>query len=164
MGDRPPKGPAVPNQPGTYYWDDRAEFLALSCVRDYLDANPSADRRQVYLVGDGGAAALAVSIAGHNPDVFTGVAAAGSNLNAGTQEVDLSGLRAYLIVDQSEGDDVEAGMEARDAFTQAGSPVVLERYPRDPAVASDRALLLRALTWLQGKPTPLPGAGDDRWF
>ena len=159
-----PKGPAIPGQAGSHYWDDRAEFLTLSRARDFLTSTPGADRRQVFLAGDGGAAALAVSIAAHHPDVFAGVAAAGARLDAGTGDVDLSGLRAYLIVSKGEPDDVDAASRARDAFVAAGSPVVLERYPAEPALATDRALLLRALSWLQGQPTPLPGAGDERWF
>lgn len=145
-----------------YFWDGRAEFLVVRALREALAAHPRADRRRVFIVGEGDAGRIAVSIAAHHPDLFVGVLAAGSSLEVATDDVELSGLRAFLVVQPGEEED--SGRDARDAFAKASSPVVLERYPQPAPFLKDRAVLLRGLSWLQGEEVHLPGAGEAKHF
>lgn len=156
------RGVEYPGERGYYYWDSRAEFLVLHATRTHLaDVDPG----QVYLAGDhDGGGAFAVGVAAHHPELFAGVLAAGGALDQGTSDVELSGLRAYLVVHaRSEAQEASA-MAARDAFAAADSPVVLERYPAEPQLTRDGALLLRGLNWLRGEALSLPGAGQVREF
>ena len=65
----------------------RLEFIVMERVRAFLEATPSIDRQQVFLIGLGFSGYKAVSIAGHHPDVFAGVYAHGPLLGAEAGEL-----------------------------------------------------------------------------
>jgi hypothetical protein len=144
--------------------DNSSEWRVNQAVDAWLDAHPRADRDRVTLAGNGASGHVALTCAAHRPDVYASVVAAGSRLGSAVGDVELDGTRAYLIVHKDDPEEVEAGVAARDAFAEAGSPVVLERYPVAAPLARDRALLLRAVSWLQGEAISLPGAGKVRPF
>lgn len=158
-----PLGPASTTA-GRHYWDQRGEFIVMHRVRAYLKANPRVDTKQVFVMGEGLVGRLAVTCAANNGDVFSGVLAAGYSLNAGIGDADVSDLRAYLVIQKGNKAQAEAGRLARDAFAEVKSPVVLQRYELAKPFTSDRALVLRALAWLQGKKVVLPGAGKEKLF
>ncbi|RMG14696.1 MAG: hypothetical protein D6731_09880 [Planctomycetota bacterium] len=144
--------------------DSSGEWRLVTVVREALAAHPRADRDRVYLVGEGNAGALALTAAVQHPDLFAGVLAAGPGLDAAVTDVDLSGARAYLVVNAEDPAEVAGGESARDAFAEAGGHVVLERYPLGRPFSRDRALLLRGLGWLRGLTVRLPGAGELKDF
>ena len=159
-----PRGQPVGGGPA-HQWGDWAEFLVVRVTRQFLELTPAADRRKVFLLAEGAVAPLAVSIAAHHPELFSGVLASGPGLDrALSGDVEPSGMRAYLVVPQEDRGAVEAGRGARDAFAAAGSPVILERYPARDGLARDRALLLRATRWLLGDEVRLPSEGRERTF
>lgn len=144
--------------------DSSGEFRVITEVRSFLESHPRADRRKVFVVGEGVAGHLVVGCAAQNPDLFSAVLASGPGLGASLGDVDLSGTRAYLVVNESDPNEIAGGEVARDAFAKAGSGVVLERYPVAKPLSKHRAVLLRGLRWLQGKSVTLPGSGESREF
>lgn len=149
---------------GQHYWDNSAEYVITARVRAFLKQNPTLDSKRVFIAGEGVVGRIALSAAVHSPDVFSGVMAAGYGLNVGLSDVDLTNVRAYLVVQQGNKTQVDGGVEARNLFVKAKNAVVLERYKLDQPFTKDRALILRALAWLQGKKTLLPGAGTEKVF
>lgn len=147
-------------QRGVYYWDQRGEFVVTQRLRTFLREHPQVDASQAVVVGEGIAGPLAVQVAVHNPDIVGGVLAAGAGLE-GAVEGDLSDTRAYLVVHEKDPRQVAGGIVARNAFAEADSSVVLERYMLDKPFSKDRALLLRGVGWLRGKRVTLPGAGEE---
>lgn len=156
-----PQGVAVR---GVHAWDDRCEFVVMERLRAF-SAQQSGLPARAIVAGEGNAGALALGIAVHHPEAFGGVLASGPNLGAAVDE-DLTptGTRAYLIAHREDAAQVESAVAARNHFAKAKSPVVLERYPLPNALAQDRAVLLRALSWLAGQPVQLPGAGVEQTF
>lgn len=152
-----------------FAWDERVEFVVVERLRAFVAE--VATRTGVttpvraLVAGEGGAGVMALLVAVHHPDLVEGVLAAGPNLGRAVDE-DLapSGTRAYLLVQKDDQAQVAAGVDARDRFVKAKSPVVLERYPLPTPLSQDRAVLLRALTWLRGQPIQLPGAGQEQVF
>jgi hypothetical protein len=144
--------------------DSSGEFRVITEVRSFLASHPRADRRKVFVVGEGVAGHLVVGCAAQNPDLFSAVLAGGPGLGASLGDVDLSGTRAYLVVHTSDPNEIAGGEAARDAFAKAGSGVVLERYPVAKPFSKDRAVLLRGLSWLQGNTVTLPGSGKTEEF
>lgn len=161
-----PQGVQVPQG---HAWDERVEFVVVERLRAFvseLTAGAGAPPPQrAFVVGEGAAGAMALLVAVQHPDLVQGVLAAGPNLGRAVDD-DLapSGTRAYLVVQKGDQGQVEAGVQARDRFVKAKSAVVLERYPLANPLSQDRAVLLRALTWLQGQPVQLPGAGVEQVF
>lgn len=158
----------VPVRQG-HAWDERVEFVVVERLRAFSDQLTSgvgaAPPTRAVVAGEGAAGVMAVLVAVQHPDLVAGVVAAGPNLGGGVDD-DLapSGTRAYLVAQKDDAGQVEAAVEARDRFVKAKSPVVLERYPLPSPLSQDRAVLLRALSWLQGKDVKLPGEGAERVF
>lgn len=158
----------VPTRQG-HVWDQRVEFVVVERLRAFSDQLAggvgAAPPRRAIVAGEGAAGVMAVLVAVQHPELVEGVVAAGPNLGRGVDE-DLvpSGTRAYLVAHEGDAGQVEAAVQARDRFVKAKSPVVLERYPLPSPLSQDRAVLLRALSWLQGKDVQLPGAGAERVF
>lgn len=151
-----------------WLWDGRCEFVVTERLRELREAQGWQEpevRSRIVVAGEGGVALLAVQLAANHPDLFAGVLAAGPSLSAGIDDdIRPSGLRAYLLVKGDAADAVAAGVEARDAFVRAGSPVVLERATADKPISADKATLLRGLGWLRGEKVALPGAGAEVRF
>lgn len=157
----------VPVRTG-FAWDERVEFVVVERLRAFaseLTGPGAAAPVRAFVVGEGDAGAMALQVAVQHPDLVQGVLAAGPGLGRAVDD-DLvpTGTRAYLVVQKGDAGQVESGVEARDHFVKAKSPVVLERYPLPSPLSEDRAVLLRALTWLQGQPVQLPGAGAEQVF
>ncbi|MCO5165526.1 MAG: hypothetical protein M9894_04040 [Planctomycetes bacterium] len=150
-----------------FAWDERVEFVVVERLRAFTGQlrRPGATPLRALVAGEGAAGTMALSVALHHPDLVAGVLAAGPNLGAAV-DADLapSGTRAYLLVHRDDANHVRAGVQARDRFVKAKSPVVLERYPLPNPLSQDRAVLLRALGWLQGREVTLPGAGAEHTF
>jgi len=167
-----PQGPQKAR--GGVWWDDRAEWLTLHHTRGLLEREAKRiDAERVYVVGEGPAGqdigaetsgAKAVAYLGHNPDVFAGALAAGPRLNGALGDLTFPDTRVYLVAPAEDDAAVDAAAEVRAALVAADSPVVLERYPSERPLANDRALLLRALRWLEGQQVKLPGAGAEVGF
>ena len=150
----------------THVWDGRSEFVISDRVRGVLRDNAARlDADRVVFVGEGIAGQLALQAATHNPELARlGVIAAGPGLEGPVQDTSLTGLRAYLVVNAQDGREVAGGIIARNALAKDKSPVVLERYGQPKPFTRDRAVLLRALAWLQGEKVELPGAGSVQEF
>ncbi|MEZ6186722.1 MAG: alpha/beta hydrolase-fold protein [Planctomycetota bacterium] len=139
----------------------RMEFLVLRRLKEFLEETPSVDPQQVYLIGLGFSAYKAVSIAGHNPEAFTGVYAHGPLLGAEAGEI-ATKVRAYLVVDPQDAGQVASGVEARDAIYAAQGRAVLERWSGTPnaGLTAEDGPLQRGLAWLSGQAVKLPHAGE----
>ncbi len=158
----------VPVREG-HAWDERVEFVVVERLRGFtadLTAGAGAPAPlRAFVAGEGAAGAMALLVAVQHPDLVQGVLAAGPGLaRAVDDDLAPSGTRAYLVVHKDDAGQVQAGVQARDRFVKAKSAVVLERYPLPSPLSQDRAVLLRALTWLQGQPVQLPGAGAEQVF
>lgn len=153
-------------QTNSHVWDGRSEFVITDRTRKVLhDQAERLDLERVVFVGEGIAGQLALQAATHNPELASlGVIAAGPGLEGPVQDTDLSGLKAYLLVNEQDGREVAGGILARNALAQDKCPVVLERLGQPKPLTRDRAVFLRALSWLQGKKVQLPGAGSVREF
>lgn len=150
----------------SHVWDGRNEFVISHGLRNFLrDQAEHVDRDRIVFVGEGVAGQLALQVASHNPELASlGVIASGPGLEGAVQGTDLSGLKAYLVVNEQDTREVVGGILARNALAEDDCPVVLERYRLAKPFTKDRAVLLRALGWIQGKEVSLPGAGDAREF
>lgn len=108
---------------------------------------------------------MALLVAAQHPDLVAGVLASGPRLSSAVDaDTAPSGTRAYLVVHKDDAVQLDQALQVRDTFVRANSAVVLERYPLANPLQQDRAILLRALTWLQGQPVQLPGAGVELTF
>lgn len=159
-----PQGPIDTQRNGGRAWDDRAEWLVVQTVSEFVNQNPRVDRSRVVVVGEGISAHRALNLNAHHPDLFTGAVAGGPYLSAGIDAELRARGRVYLVVHQEDAGEVQGGVEARDRLSDDGAPVVLERYPRAKGLSSDRALLLRAVGWVGGQEVKLPGAGVELRF
>jgi hypothetical protein len=157
-----PQGPLALRD-GSRAWDQRAEFLVIRQLREFLAANPRVDGSRVYLIGRGISGYRSVGFLAQHGETFACVLAAGPALDAGLGELEPAGERAYLVVHKDDAAQVASGRHARDVFVDSGSQVVLERYAGEDPLA-DRAVLLRGLAWLEGKDVQLPGEGAERSF
>lgn len=147
-----------------FAWDDRVEFVVVERLRAF-SAELGARAPRALIAGEGAAGAMALLVATQHPELVAGVLASGPRLGSAVQDdVTPSGMRAYLVVHREDPAQLEQGVRARDHFVRAKSPVVLERYPLARPLEQDRAVLLRALSWLQGQPVQLPGAGVELTF
>jgi hypothetical protein len=147
-----------------FAWDERVEFVVVERLRAFA-AELGGRAPRALIAGDGDAGVMALLVASQHPDLVAGVLASGPRLGSGVEgDVAPSGLRAYLVVHKDDAAQVEDAVRARDQFVRAKSAVVLERYPLANPLAQDRAILLRALSWLQGQPVQLPGAGVELTF
>lgn len=150
-----------------FVWDERVEFVVVERLRALVAQlrRPGDAPLRALVAGEGAAGTMALTVALHHPDLVAGVVAVGPNLGAAVgDDLTPSGTRAYLLVHREDVAHVRAAVQARDRFVKAKSPVVLERYPLPNPLSQDRAVLLRALGWLQGRQVTLPGAGAEHTF
>ncbi|MBL4844204.1 MAG: tetratricopeptide repeat protein [Planctomycetes bacterium] len=149
-----------------HVWDGRAEFVITHGLRRFLrEEAKRVDANRLFVIGEGAAGRIALQVSAQNPELVTGgVLVAGPGLEVAASDTDLSGLRAYLVVNEQDRREVIGGILARNALAEADCPTVLERYRLPKPFTKDRAVMLRGLSWLQGNQTSLPGSKGSREF